>query len=238
MTPVNERLCHACQKVEDEFYFMMECKSNSDLRQTLINKLTTRCPNFADLSQREQFVNVFTNEDNMSLTWLGKFIYKSFQRRNNVGSNLWNICWSDYSLCIYIYIYLKTLYIDIKSSSDIHESYTSQCIHILLTIIYFMLPGPVYVFWLFYDVSHDYEYQYRTCDMAFIWKSVVLYKWFYTSNMHIMRVYVCTTQFDFTWTLYTRDFTWTLYITDNEVYIHLRMYTCLMLFLNVCFIVW
>ena len=52
MTPVNERLCHACQKVEDEFHFMMECKSNSDLCQTFINKLTTRCPNFADLSQR------------------------------------------------------------------------------------------------------------------------------------------------------------------------------------------
>ena len=106
MTPVNERLCHACQKVEVEFHFMMECKSNSDLRQTFINKLTTGCPNFADLSQREQFVYMFTNEDNMSLTWLGKFIYKSFQRRNSVGSNLWNIYWYDYSLCIYIYIYI------------------------------------------------------------------------------------------------------------------------------------
>ena len=50
---------------------------------------------------------------------------------------------------IYIYIYLKTLYIDIKSSSYIHELYTSKCIHILLTMIYFRLPGPVYVFWLF-----------------------------------------------------------------------------------------
>ena len=55
--------------------------------------------------------------------------------------------------------------------------------------------------------------------------------------MHIMHVYVCTTQFDFTWTLYSTDFTWTLYITDNKVYIHLRMYTRFMLFLNVCFIV-
>ena len=98
MTPVNEQLCHACQKVEDEFHFMMECKSNSDLCQTSINNLTTRCPNFADLSLREQFVYMFTNEDNMSLTWLGKFIYKSFQRRNSVGSNLWNIYWYDYSL--------------------------------------------------------------------------------------------------------------------------------------------
>ena len=102
-------------------------------------------------------------------------------------------------------------------------------------IIYFRLPGPVYVFWLFSDVADDYAY--GTCDMAFIWKSVVLYKWFYTSDMNIMHVYVCATQFDFTWTLYSTDFTWTLYITDNKVYIHLRMYTCFMLCLNVCFIV-
>ena len=45
ITPVNKRLCHTCQKVEDEFHFTMECESNSDLRQTSINKLIARCPN-------------------------------------------------------------------------------------------------------------------------------------------------------------------------------------------------
>ena len=44
--------------------------------------------NFAALTQREQFVYIFTNEDNMSLTWLGKFIHKSFQRRNSLLSIL------------------------------------------------------------------------------------------------------------------------------------------------------
>ena len=99
---------------------------------------------------------MFTNEDNRSLTWLGKFIYKSFQRRNSVGSSLWNICWYDFScihiyICMYIYIYtyIKLLYIAIKSSSYVHAFYTSKCIHILLTAIYFRLPGPVYVFCYF-----------------------------------------------------------------------------------------
>ena len=55
--------------------------------------------------------------------------------------------------------------------------------------------------------------------------------------MHIMHVYVCRPQFDFTWTLYTMDFTWTLCPTDDKVYIHLRMYTCVVLFSVVCFIV-
>ena len=48
--------------------------------------------------------------------------------------------------------------------------------------------------------------------------------------MHTMHVYVCSAQFDFTWTLHTKDFTWTLYTADNKVYIDLRMYTCFMLF--------
>ena len=100
---VNERLCHTCQKVEDEFHFMMECKSNWALRQTCINKLITRCPNFADLCKREQLVYKFTNEDNISLAWLSKFIYKSLQRWNSVGSSLWKIYWYDYS---YTYIYI------------------------------------------------------------------------------------------------------------------------------------
>ena len=125
-----------------------------------------------------------------------QIIYKSFGRRNIVGSSLWNRYWYDYSyiyIYIYICIYLKLLYIDIKSSSYVHEFYTSKYIPILLTTMFFKPP------------------------------------------MHIM--HVCSAQFDFTWTLYTTEFTWTLYTKDNTVYIHLRMYTCFMLFLIVCSIV-
>ena len=210
----------------------MECKTNSNLRQTFINKLTTRSANFADLSQREQFVYMFANEDNMSLTWLGKFICESFDE------TVLEAAFETYTDMIirYKYIDLHWNLVHWYKVFFIHPRvYTSKCIHILLTIIHFRLPGPVYVFWLFYDVSDDYAY--RTYDMAFICKSVILYKWFYTSAMRIMHVYVCTTQFDFTLTLYSTDFTWILYITDNIVYIHIRMYTCFMLSLNVCFII-
>ena len=75
-------------KIEDEYHFVMECKTNCDFRKTFLNKLKERNRNFAALNQREQFVYIFTNEDNMSLTWLGKFIYKSFQRRNSLLSIL------------------------------------------------------------------------------------------------------------------------------------------------------
>ena len=70
------------------FIIVMECKTNCDFRETFLNKLKERNRNFAALSQREQFVYIFTNENDMSLTWLGKFIYKSFQRRNSLLSIL------------------------------------------------------------------------------------------------------------------------------------------------------
>ena len=66
----------------------MECKTKCDFREMFLSKLKERNRNFAALSQREQFVYIFTNEDNMSSNWLGKFIYKSFQRRNSIISTL------------------------------------------------------------------------------------------------------------------------------------------------------
>ena len=58
----------------------MECKTNYDFRE-MLNKLKDRIRNFATLSQVEQFVYIFTNEDNMSLIWLGKLIHKFFSDR-------------------------------------------------------------------------------------------------------------------------------------------------------------
>ena len=53
----------------------MEWKSNSELRQSFLNKLFDRCPNCADLGQSEQFVYILNAEESMSLTWLGRLIY-------------------------------------------------------------------------------------------------------------------------------------------------------------------
>ena len=78
--PVHYRLS---QKIEDEYHFVTECNINCDIRETFLNKLKDRNQNYATINQREQFVYIFTNDDNMSLTWLGIFIYKSFQRWNS-----------------------------------------------------------------------------------------------------------------------------------------------------------
>ena len=62
-TPVHERLCHSCRKIEDEYQNVMECKANCDFREMFLNKLKDRSRNFAALSQRKQCVYIFTNED-------------------------------------------------------------------------------------------------------------------------------------------------------------------------------
>ena len=59
-TPVHERLCHSCEKIEDEYHFVMECKTNCDFREMFLNKLKERNRNCAALSQREQFVYIIT----------------------------------------------------------------------------------------------------------------------------------------------------------------------------------
>ena len=97
----------------------MERKTNCDFRETFLNKLKERNRNFAALSQREQFVYIFTNEDNMSLTWLGKFIYKSFQRRNSLLS-IFKIC-----ICHCEFIYHKL--INTSRSCDVYlRHWTSE----------------------------------------------------------------------------------------------------------------
>ena len=78
--------------------------------------------------------------------------------------------------------------------------------------------------------------------MAILWVAVILYKWIYSCAIHVVHVYACGTECDFTWILYTADFTWTLQTTDNKVCIQTRMYTrlccfelCVLLFhITVC----
>ena len=98
--------------------------------------------------------------------------------------------------------------------------------------IYIYIYICIYLKLLYIDIkSSSYVHEFYTSKYI----PILLTTMFFKPPMHIM--HVCSAQFDFTWTLYTTEFTWTLYTKDNTVYIHLRMYTCFMLFLIVCSIV-
>ena len=68
-----------CKTVEDAFRFIMECECNSTLRNGLFDKMCNQYKNFAELNQPEEFIYLFTLEDNQALTWLEKFILSPFK---------------------------------------------------------------------------------------------------------------------------------------------------------------
>ena len=77
-TPLDERLCNMCNCVDDELHFITACAVNVNERRALYDKLTDKFPEFEHLCDLEKFVFLFTFDDTQMLSWLGKFLYKSF----------------------------------------------------------------------------------------------------------------------------------------------------------------
>ena len=85
-TPLHERLCYSCNCVEDELHFVTACSLNRTERIVLYDKVARKFPEFDQLADVEKFVFLFTFKDAQMLTWLGKFLYKSFRTK----SSQWN----------------------------------------------------------------------------------------------------------------------------------------------------
>ena len=72
----------SCHVIEDEEHFVTVCINNFGMRVTLFNKIATKEPSFANLSNREKFIYLISCNGRQILTWLGKFLHNSFQTRN------------------------------------------------------------------------------------------------------------------------------------------------------------
>ena len=81
-TDPNQRLCSWCFEIEDEEHFITKCQINAHERQNLYVKIVSKHPTFRNLSNHEQFIFLMSCKDRQILTWLGKFIHKSFNIRN------------------------------------------------------------------------------------------------------------------------------------------------------------
>ena len=82
-TPLHERLCYSCNCVEDELHFVIACSLNRTERIVLYDKVARKFPEFDQLADVEKFVFLFTFKDAQMLTWLGKFLYKSFRTKSS-----------------------------------------------------------------------------------------------------------------------------------------------------------
>ena len=83
-TLVQDRLCHICNVIEDETHFIMNCSINEKLRKDLFENFSSVNCEFIRMSESEKIHYIFNNDDRKLLTWFGKFLYKSFQIRNEI----------------------------------------------------------------------------------------------------------------------------------------------------------
>lgn len=83
-TPVEQRLCPVCRLVDTEKHFMLQCSINQTERIELFRKIKTSNPEFFNLSIHSQFTSLMSSKNEQILNWIGKFIYRSFIKRDHV----------------------------------------------------------------------------------------------------------------------------------------------------------
>ncbi|MCG7875034.1 MAG: reverse transcriptase domain-containing protein [Candidatus Thiodiazotropha endolucinida] len=74
--PVHERICKICNKLEDEFHFVIECTLYTCLRRKYIDSIYWNRPSM------HKFVQLIQSNDPRIITNLAIYIYKAFEVRN------------------------------------------------------------------------------------------------------------------------------------------------------------
>ena len=77
-TPVQEILCKSCGVIEDEAHFMLSCHISQNLRGDLMKSIESIYPEFRNMTENEQIYYIFSNEDQIILTWFGNCLHNSF----------------------------------------------------------------------------------------------------------------------------------------------------------------
>ena len=86
-TPVNERLCTLCICVEDELHFVTVCTIKRTERTIMYDQICLEFPKSSQLNDEEKIIFLFTFSDTQTLSWLGKYFYKSFLVRVSACSS-------------------------------------------------------------------------------------------------------------------------------------------------------
>lgn len=74
-TPLDDRKCIECNKLEDEFHFIIECSRYTELRNMYIKRYYWRRPNMP------KFIELLTSDNNNVIKNLSVFIEKAFKIR-------------------------------------------------------------------------------------------------------------------------------------------------------------
>ena len=110
-TDVKERLCPYCMRIDDEKHFILNCNAIVYERQCLFNKIRIRYPIFFDLDELQKFQFLMMSEDPQILTWLTKFIYYGFNKRNYIHWKPMYVASTTLYVDYAIYIYMNFLHV-------------------------------------------------------------------------------------------------------------------------------
>ena len=77
--PVVERLCKACNSVDDEFHVLMKCPLYRDARDICFNSISAVSEVFADLPQENQFTELMSSPLHYKI--ISKFMHTILNQR-------------------------------------------------------------------------------------------------------------------------------------------------------------
>ena len=80
-TPIDQRICYQCNKLEDEFHFIIECELYKDIRATYISPYYRSRPNMY------KFLELIKSENKHTLQKLAQYIFHAFELRNRILYN-------------------------------------------------------------------------------------------------------------------------------------------------------
>ena len=87
-TELNKRICYYCKCVEDEIHFLLNCPIYSDDREKLLQIVEIKNKDFDSLDNSAKFRLILENNDPHILKNLGKFVYNSFEKRDEYIRNM------------------------------------------------------------------------------------------------------------------------------------------------------
>ena len=82
-TPLENRLCHTCNIIEDEIHFLVGCRLYADEREKLFVEILNSFQEFQNMDDFGKFVFMLSYPDPKLLTIVGKFIHNCFQLRDS-----------------------------------------------------------------------------------------------------------------------------------------------------------
>jgi hypothetical protein len=83
-TPCEERLCKNCGVIEDEAHFILKCKVNQNLRESLFNNIELDNEIFLNFSDEQKLVYLLNPASIQHVRVIGFYLKRSLELRTEV----------------------------------------------------------------------------------------------------------------------------------------------------------